>query len=194
MILIYDIKVSKMDKILLLKWCIYINIIIMVVFMYLLFECNQYQSSYFQVGWSDNFVFVTIKIDTAAKYISLCGFIIIFNVSEIFLNDIAMPLIQFSTYNPYKTLITDFSRCELEFYSNIIYFIITTKRFIQIYVTFTQIDIAIISLLSSQTGVALAIHYLLNKKKFKSDNVYTNIEMPYNTNEFTPIIVNNNAV
>jgi hypothetical protein len=98
-----------------------------------------------------------------------------------------MPLIQFSTYNPYKQVINDFTRFELEIYSNVIFFIQTTKKFVQIYVTFSQIDIALISLLSSQTGVALAIHYLLDKKEFQSNQQYINL--PYNTDEFIPITV-----
>ena len=98
-----------------------------------------------------------------------------------------MPLIQFSTYNPYKQVINDFARFELEIYSNVIFFIQTTKRFIQIYVTFSQIDIAFISLLSSQTGVAIAIHYLLDKKEFQNNEQYINL--PYNTEEFIPITV-----
>jgi hypothetical protein len=130
---------------------------------------------------------VSIEIDTPFRYLSLCSFIIVFNISEIFLNDIAMPLIQFSTYNPYKQVINDFTRFELEIYSNVIFFIQTTKKFVQIYVTFSQIDIALISLLSSQTGVALAIHYLLDKKEFQSNQQYINL--PYNTDEFIPITV-----
>ncbi len=179
-----------MDKILLLKLCVYINLIIMFVFSSLLFIFNKYDSSYFQIGWSKNFIFVSIEIDTPLRYLSLCGFIIVFNISEIFLNDIAMPLIQFSTYNPYKRVINDFTRIELEMYSNVIFFIQTTKRFIQIYVTFSQIDIALISLLSSQTGVAMAIHYLLDKKEFQNNEQY--IHLPYNTEEFIPITVQNN--
>lgn len=176
-----------MDKVLLLKLCVYINLAIMVIFSSLLFIFNKYDSSYFQIGWSKDFIFVSIEIDTPLRYLSLCTFIIVFNVSEIFLNDIAMPLIQFSTYNPYKQVINDFTRFELEIYSNVIFFIQTTKKFIQIYVTFSQIDIAFISLLSSQTGVAIAIHYLLDKKEFQNNQQYINL--PYNTEEFIPITV-----
>ena len=147
-------------------------------------------SSYLKISWSNNFVFASIIINSPLKYFLLCLYIIVLNISEIFLNDIAVPLIQFSTYNPYKRVINDFTRIELEMYSNVIFFIQTTKRFIQIYVTFSQIDIALISLLSCQTGVAMAIHYLLDKKEFQNNEQY--IHLPYNTEEFIPITVQNN--
>tara|TARA_B100000123_G_C25729356_1_gene428463 strand:+ start:423 stop:725 length:303 start_codon:yes stop_codon:yes gene_type:complete len=98
-----------------------------------------------------------------------------------------MPLIQFSTYNPYKTEITDFSRCELESYSNIIFFIQTTKKFIQIYVTFSQIDIAFVSLISSQAAVAMAIKYLLDKKTFPTNNPIVELQYQSIDAELTPI-------
>ncbi len=87
-------------------------------------------------------------------------------MSEIFLNDLASPIIQFSTYNPYKNNIGDFSRFELELYSNLIYFIQTSKRLVQVIITLSQIDIAFISLISSQISAFLAIRYLLDNKSF----------------------------
>lgn len=177
-----------MDKILLLKLCVGINMVILFIFCFSFFAFDKYQSSYFNIGWSKDFIFISSSIDTPLRYFTLCSFIIVFNISEIFLNDIAMPLIQFSTYNPYKTVINDFGRLELEVYSNTIFFIQTVKRFVQIYVTFSQIDIAIISIVSSQTGVGIAIHYLLDRKEFVESEQY--IELPYRTDEFIPITLN----
>jgi len=175
-----------MNKIHVLNISIIINLLFLFIFMGSLFAYNKEPSSYLQVGWSNNFVFASVIINNPLKYSLLCLFIIILNISEIFLNDIATPLIQFTTYNPYKLIIHDFSRFELQAYSNIIFFIQTTKKFIQIYVTFSQIDIAIISLVSSQAGVAMAIKYLLDKKTFVRpiENLnYSSID-----NELNPII------
>ena len=101
-----------------------------------LFAYNKEPSSYLQIGWSENFVFASVTINNPLKYSLLCLFIIVLNISEIFLNDIATPLIQFTTYNPYKLIIHDFSKFELNAYSNIIFFIQTTKKFIQIFSKF----------------------------------------------------------
>ena len=88
------------------------------------------------------------------------------NATEVFLNEIACPIITFSTYNPYKTEITDFTRFELESFSNIIFFILTSKKLLQIAITLSQIDIAFISLISSQLSAYVTIKYLLDQKEF----------------------------
>ncbi len=164
-----------MEKILLLKLCILINLIILFISTIFLFFSNKESSNYFQIGWSENFTFVSIEINTPERYFTLCLFIISLNISEIFLNDIAGPLIQFSTYNPYKNEIKDFTRFELELYSNIIIFIQLCKRFIQIFVILSQIDIALISLVSSQVSASFVIHYLLNQKYFGNRHNYIEI-------------------
>ena len=74
---------------------------------------------YFRFSWSKDFTFVSITIDTLKiLFVNWC-----YCYSEYFevLNDVAYPLITFSTYNPYKNDITDFTRFELELYSNCIY-------------------------------------------------------------------------
>lgn len=158
-----------MNKILLLKLCIIINLIFLGIFILSFFIFNSNVSNYFRIGWSDNFVFVSTTIDTPFKYLALCTFIIVLNMTEIFLNDIACPIIQFSTYNPYKIKITDFSRFELEIYSNLVFFILTTKRLLQVIVTLSQIDIAFVSLISSQLSAYMAINYLLDQKSFEKE-------------------------
>lgn len=179
-----------MNKVQVLNISIIINLLFLFLFSGSVMFYNDGYSSYFKIGWSDNFVFASIIINDQIKYIFLCLFITVLNISEIFLNDIATPLINFTTYNPYKIIIHDFSRCELECYSNIIFFIQTTKRFIQIYVTFSQIDIAFISLLSSQGAVAIAIRYLLDKKTFVLPSVRETIQQNYQSidQEISPII------
>ena len=97
------------------------------------------------------------------------------NIFEVFLNDLANPLIAFSTYNPYKNTIKDFSRFELELYSNLIYFVQVSKTFLKIAVTVSQFDIALWSLLSSQIAGSYVINYLLNEKTFQKE---TYIEIP----------------
>ena len=108
-----------MNKVQVLNISIIINLLFLFLFSGSIIFYNDGYSYYFKIGWSDNFVFASIIINGPVKYLLLCLFIIVLNISEIFLNDIATPLIQFSTYNPYKLIIHDFSRCELECYSNI---------------------------------------------------------------------------
>lgn len=166
-----------MNKIEILKICIMINFSIMILFALSFIFLNNHQSSYFNIGWSNNFVFISVPINTPFSYFTFCGFIIVSNVSEICMDNVAVPLIQFSTYNPYKKSITDFKRSELEFYSNTIFFIQASKRLLQIFIILSQIDIALISLISSQLSASIAINYLLNQKNFMSESY---VEIPSN--------------
>lgn len=170
-----------------LQMCIWANIFLIFVLLVSLFLFNENNTNYLQFGWSKNLIFISIIIDTPLKYFLLCFFILIINISEVLLNEIATPILQFSTYNPYKNVIKDFSKNELEFYSNIIYFIQTIKKFLQIFVILSQFDILIISLLSSQFSAYLAINILLSEKIFLPDN--SEIEINYDSlGELTPIV------
>jgi hypothetical protein len=159
---------QKMNKVCILQSCIFINIVLILVLCSSFFIFNNQESSYFTWGWSDTFTFVSISINTPLKYIILCFFIMFFNISEILLNDIGYPLIHFSTYNPYQKNIDDLSRKDLELYSNIIFFIQTFKKLSQVLITLSQMDIAVISLLSYQVSAYFAISYLLDNKEFNS--------------------------
>jgi hypothetical protein len=180
-----------MDKIFILKAAIYINLILFCICIYSFFAFNNNDTDYFNFGWSKNFNFVSISIDTPLKYFSLCSFIIGFNISEVFLNEYANPLIVFSTYNPYKYDIQDFTRFELELFSNIIYFIQASKTLLRIAVTISQFDIAVISLVSSQSAAYLVIKKLLDQKSFNRQNY---VEVPdYNSINPLPYIASNNT-
>lgn len=179
-----------MDKILLLKTCIYINLSIIGLFISSFFVFDHYNSHYFNFGWSNEFVFMSIPIDNPFKYFTFCGFIIVMNISEIFIDYIASPIIQFTTYNPYKNEICDFSRFELELYSNTIFFIQSSKRLIQVFIVLSQLDIAIISLLSSQVSVYLAIKYLLQYKTFIGDNRIFTTTHSYQNPQYVTINTN----
>ena len=159
-----------MDKVFILNLCILLNLLFLFVFVYCFLTSDDQTSNYFKIGWSDYFYFFSMPINTPLRYFSLCLFIFVLNITEIFLNDLASPIIQFSTYNPYKNNISDFSRNQLEIYSNLIFFIVTVKKFVQVVVILSQIDIAIISLISSQISAFLAIRFLLNNKTFQRQN------------------------
>ena len=159
-----------MNKILILQICIIINILLITIFISSFFVFNNQVTNYFNLGWSDHFIFVSITIDTCFKYLMLCFFIFLFNMSEILLNDVGYPIIHFSTYNPYHNNIEDISRYNLELYSNIIFFIQTFKKLFQVLITLSQIDIAFFSLISYQISAFVAIRYLLNNKTFVEDN------------------------
>jgi hypothetical protein len=163
-----------MNKKVILKNTIIVNVSLLTLCIFSFFIFNN-NSKYFNYGWSNNFNFVSITINTPLRYFSLCLFIIAFNICDVVLNELANPLIMFTTYNPYKNNVNDFSKFELELYSNIIYFIQVFKTFLKIAVTISQVDIAIISLLSSQTSAFVVIKILLNEKTFVEENIYVQV-------------------
>mgnify|MGYP001164157934 CR=1 FL=1 len=172
-----------MDKKLKIKLCIYINFFLITTVILSFFIFNDYKSNYFRFGWADDFTFVSFIIDTPIKYICLCFFILIINISDVLINDVAQPILNFSTYNPDRKVILDFNRSELQTYSNIMILIQTLKKFIQVLITISQIDIALISILSSQILGMLTINFLLNEKQFESS-----LNLTYQpANENTPI-------
>lgn len=177
-----------MDKIFILKICVFINFVFLFLFLITCIVFNNNESTYFSIGWSSNFTFISITIDTPLKYFSLCAFIITMNASDVFLNDAAGPLITFSTYNPYRIDINDFTRFELEFYSNIISFIKLAKGLLFIATTVSHFDLALLSLISSQVSVFLVVKYLLDNKNFHSKNVYVEVPNYHTINEETDLI------
>ena len=170
-----------------LKLCIYINLILMFCTIFSLFLFNNYQSNYFRFGWSDDFVFISFNIDTPIKYYVLCIFIILINISDVLMTEIADPILSFTTYNPYKQIIEDFTKYDLHMYSTIIFFIHTyTKKFFNVLITFSQIDVAFISIISSQVSGMIIINILLNEKKFQLP--ITNNQITYKSiTENTPL-------
>ena len=84
------------------------------------------------------------------------------------MTEIADPILQFTTYNPYKQIIEDFTKYDLQMYSTIIFFIHTfTKKFFHVLITVSQIDIAFISIITTQVSGMIIINILLNEKKFQ---------------------------
>ena len=173
-----------------IKICIYINLLIITGIFISFFILNNNQSNYFRFGWADDFIFVSFVIDTSYKYFTLCGFIVFANISDVLTDDIANPILDFTVYNPDKKTITDFTKNELQIYSNIILLIHLIKKFIMLLITISQIDIALISLLSSYISGTLTINFLLNEKKFPQKS---NIQMVYqSTGESLPLFNKSN--
>lgn len=184
-----------MNKIYILNICIFVNLLFLCIFIASSFIFNNGESAYFRVGWSDNFVFISMYINTPLKYFTLCGFIVTLNISEIFLDNVASPIIMFSTYNPYHVTVKDFTRNELEMYSNVLYFIQNSKRLLLIATVVSQIDLACLSLISCQASSYFAIKYLLDNKNFEKNNQYVEIPSSSWHNELSPLarnIIQNN--
>ena len=72
----------------------------------------------------------------------------------------------FNVYNPDKTEIREFSKSQLYFYSNAMYFVSNIRDIFNVLINVTQIDIALFSVLVEQIVTSVTIYMLLNEKKF----------------------------
>jgi len=123
--------------------------------------------NYFRFGPSDDFILINIKIDSSAKYFSVLTSIAIINVIKVISEEIGAPILGFNIYNPDKTIITDFTKCELQLYGNTMFMLSGLRNIFITLITITQFDIALWSLLISEGASLFTIRMLLNEKTFE---------------------------
>lgn len=119
-----------------------------------------------KIGYNDSFFVLGVKINTFQKYTILhcCVFLLEFSFS--LLHEFADPIMYFNIFNDEKVLITDFSKLELQIYAQSVWFLACIKNTLMIFVSISQIDIAIAKVFYSEFAVFLVIQNLLNNKKY----------------------------
>jgi hypothetical protein len=152
-----------------LRYCIGANICLLIMITIPIILLDNGTSSYFKWGWSDNLVLISIPINTKARYISVCVYIVLIKASGVLIGEIANPILGFNIYNPDKMVITEFTKNELQLYGNSMWFIDGFKRLMLIMVSITQIDLALIGMLSSEIMAIFTIRMLLDEKEFKNN-------------------------
>jgi hypothetical protein len=125
---------------------------------------------FWKKGWSDTLVVVSVHIDTREKYAILLLLIAVVNVSKVIVEEIGMPVLGFSIYNPDKKVISDFSKFELQFFANAMFTVSGLRGIFMTVVSISQIDIAIWSLIISEAASMITIRILLNEKEFPNEN------------------------
>lgn len=127
------------------------------------------ESKYFRFGPNQDFIFISVPIDNYNRY-SLLLILIFFNdVIKVLISEIGEPILVFNVYNPDKLIITDFTKYQLLFYSNSMFFISNIRRIFEILISITQIDIALFSIINEQIVCTFAIYFLVNEKKFSRE-------------------------
>lgn len=124
------------------------------------------ESKYFRFGPSDDFIFISVPIDSYNKYIFLIVLIMFNDVIKVLVGEIGEPVLVFNVYNPDKKVITEFTKCQLMFYANAMFFISNTRRVFEVLINVTQIDIAIISIVNEQLVSICTVYFLIGEKKF----------------------------
>lgn len=171
-----------MKKIFKLKYCLFGNIFILFLILMSVFLYKE-KSPYWTYGSNDDLQVMYIKIDNIVKYISLLFFITIINIGKAYSDEIAMPIIYFNIYNPDKRIISEFTKFQLQFYSNSLYIINSIRKIFIIMFIISQIDIAFFSVFISAIAQIYTKNLLLEEKRFSepllgdTDNLYSPINL-----------------
>lgn len=132
-----------------------------------IFILDSGDSNYFRYGWQDDLILISVPINNKSRYISVVVFVCLTRAGEVFINEIANPIIGFNIYNPDKKVITEFTKNELQFYGNTLFMINSTTHIFKLMILVTQIDLALINMLAGEAITLVTIRLLLNEKKFK---------------------------
>ena len=148
-----------------LKYCVTGNILLLVVIVIIITH-YQHESKYFRFGPSNDLIVISVNINTNDRYLILLLIISLVKITKVVVEEIGMPVIGFSIYNPDKKVITEFTKNELQFYGNTMYLTSSLRYIFEVMVTITQIDIAIYSVIISEITTIFTIRLLLNEKRF----------------------------
>ena len=151
-----------------LKYCVTGNILLLVVIV-IITTHYQHESKYFRFGPSNDLIVISVNINTNNRYLILLLIISLVKITKVVVEEIGMPVIGFSIYNPDKKVITEFTKNELQFYGNTMYLTSSLRYIFEVMVTITQIDIAIYSVIISEITTIFTIRLLLNEKRFSKN-------------------------
>ena len=153
-----------------LQICLVSNFLLLLIVttLMIMFESN---SNYCRFGPQDDLIVISVKINTYSRYYILLGIITIIKISKTLIEELGIPVLEFSIYNPDKKIIAEFSKNELHFYASSMYLISNLRYIIEIMLTISQIDIAIYSVIISELTGLVTIRMLLNEKQFKETDI-----------------------
>lgn len=160
-----------------LRWCSIIYSIFLLIIIVIVFYFQSYDK-YFRWGVpksdEEPLVVLSVKIDDYYKYGCVLFLIACIRIIKVGVSEIAEPVLSFTVYNPDKKNIADFSKNELQFYANLLYFIDNIRYIFTLMITITQIDLALFSVLVGDITTLFTIRMLLNEKTFNKN--YSNLD------------------
>jgi hypothetical protein len=122
--------------------------------------------SYLKFGPSKDVNIIGVVINTWTRWAIVNTLIIFISVSDTFINEWGLPYLYFRIYNPDTKIVTDVSPIELQVLANSMYFCYSVKNVIYTLCYVTQIDFAIVRVLSGEIASIFTIRGLIKDKKF----------------------------
>ena len=156
-----------------IKICLGLNVFLL-LFIGIFISLFASQSKYFRFGPSNDFIFISVIIDDYNKYCLLLILIFFNDIIKVFISEIGEPILIFNIYNPDKKIITHFTKYQLLFFANSMFFISNIRKIFELLISITQIDIALFSIINEQIVSTFAIYFLVNEKKFNCEGTIIN--------------------
>ena len=158
-----------------IRICLFLNVFLLgfISFFITYFAGN---SKYFRFGPNEDFIFISVPIDSYERYSLLLFLISLNDIIKVLVGEIGEPVLVFNVYNPDKKVITEFTRSQLLFYANTMFFVSNTRRVFEVLINVTQIDIAIFSIVVEQLISVCTVCFLVSEKKFDKEGKLTNTQ------------------
>ena len=122
--------------------------------------------SYLNFGPSEDVNIIGVVINTWKRWIIVNTLIIFISISDTFINEWGLPYLYFRIYNPDTKTVNDVSPIELQVLANGMYICYSIKNVIYTLCYVTQIDFALIRVLSGEFASIFTIRGLIKEKKF----------------------------
>jgi len=129
-------------------------------------------STYMRFGPSADFKIVSVHINTWGRYLGLMLILALVNAGQVYVDDLAGPVLGFSVFDPHRLHITEFSKTELNLLVNGMSTIAGLRGVLMILVSIAQVDVSVANVIFKEIVSLYTVNLLLSRKTFgPSENV-----------------------
>lgn len=146
--------------------CLLLNLLLLTIVVACICTFASSKSKYFHFGPHDSFVLISVCINTPLRYAMLLLLIAVMNCIKVVVSELGEPVLVFNVYNPDKRHVVDFTKSQLLFYANAMFFVSNVRRVFELMITVTQIDIALFSIVVEQLASIMTVCFLVSEKTF----------------------------
>jgi len=146
--------------------CLFTNVVILGFTVIVVCVLKNPQDKYFTLGPNDNLQIMSVKIDDWIKYFLLHIYLLLTEVTNVIISDIASPKLNFSVFNPQRKVIHGWNKLELQFIANAFWFINSLKSTFSVLLSISQFDVAVARVIYSEVASIYTVRMLLNEKTF----------------------------
>lgn len=165
-----------------IRFCLRINSFVIIFGLVICAICAD--SSLIHFGPHKDLYIIGVNIDTWPKFEGLSFFIILIQISLLFTEDLAIPVIEFTVYNRECSHIDDFSRSEMFFYSIAVYVTKAILKGLKFFLMTEGLDMIIILFLAEELTTVYTIFLLLESKTFNETHHLQKLESNHISNFF----------